>query len=315
MPDTPSSPERLRNLMNAIADEEAALSDETLLAEARERGENPEERAAALRALLHDATLDVGQASAGGTTDEPTAAPGREYSMEVELRKRASKGEDEQNDSVGLSVVFRRRSSDRAPGASDGRWTPGAWTGIAAGFTAVCAIGLILVFVLRERQGAPRDVAQNPPSNPPSNVENHALPPSPSPPPVAHGSANANRRTPEHPPKPHVRSGNTTLPAIPLGQIRTIFVDPQETELGSQARAEFVSGLRASGRLSVVEDRETADARVRFDLSKRGQITAELIAESGVVWSAKEPLREGAPKAAGDAARRLVERLLRLSGQ
>jgi hypothetical protein len=313
MPDTPSSSERLRNLMNAIADEEATLSDETILAEARERGEDPEERSAALRALLQEATLDADRPAAVGKTDESEAPPKHEYSMEVELRKHASKTEDERNESVGLSVVFRRRSNDRTPDASGSRWTPGTWTAVAAGFTAVCAIGLIFVFALRERQEPPRDIAQNPPLNPPPPVEN-AAPSNTSPPPPqnTNGSGNANRSTPKHPPKPNLRSGNTSLPEVPLSRIRTVFVDLQETPLGGEARAEFVSGLRASGRLSVVEDREAADARLRFDLSKRGWLTAQLISGSRVVWSAAEPVREATPSAAGDAARRLVERLLRV---
>jgi hypothetical protein len=310
MPDAPSSSERLRNLMNALADEEASLSDEALLAEARERGEEPQERSEALRALLQKATLDAEALSvADGTADPSATAPGRVYSMEVELRKHASKTEDERNASLGLSVVFRRRSPDHDADAAAGRWLPGPRTAIAAGFAAVCALGLLLVFVLR--RDTPQVAQQHVPDTP-ATPDTSSTPPSLPTPPVAPTNRAAPRPPPTRPaPANRVRSGNPESESKPPDRIRTVFVDPQETELGAAARAEIVAALQGSSRLSVLEDRDAADARLRFDLSNRGRLTGELVSGNRVVWSATESVNDATPDSVRAAARRIVDRLLR----
>jgi hypothetical protein len=213
-----------------------------------------------------------------------------------------------------------RRTTAARPGLLAGL---GAWLAsstaprFALAALAVCALGLLAVFVWSpdpepvEVVGVtppPLDPTPQPvePVPPPSNVG-----PSPGPPPVSNRPDRppVDRRTPEPDPD---RAGvlRSHEPGdIALRDVATVFVDLPENPSESAVRAHgaIVRQLEATGVLTALDDPD-ADARLRLQ-EKKTSLLAQFIVNRMVLWTATMPL--GDPAFDADAeARRVVERMV-----
>jgi len=93
--------------------------------------------------------------------------------------------------------------------------------------------------------------------------------------------------------------------------VSTIYVDSQKTEIGKRAVAAFTASIVASGRMSVVEDREKADARLRLTVDPPGTITFDLISGPEPIWTTTSKSADGTPESFGRSA---AEALVRAAG-
>ncbi len=293
MADTPKPPDdRLRAVMDALAESVAEAPDDEILAEAREESIDPSQRAESIRDMLFKAVDDF-EAGRPAPAREPRPIP------------------------VQPSVLDRLRA-----------WMPRPALGYALAALLVVAPSALVVYTVAIRDDRPTNVARvDPTPEPPrveppvTNADGGQTPNGPTneaanPPPAKTEPRRPPRTTPLPEPPPDPR-GTTRSPGskfVPTANIRSIYIDlvgEQPSELARGLRDAVIAHIRAGGTFALNDVRNDADAGLRILESARGRFRFEFRGDEGkdyVLWAEQVTV-----KSPGDADREAGRIVLRMA--
>jgi hypothetical protein len=302
--------EQLRAILNSIAESIAEAPDSELIEEKYEEGKKPSAQAEGTRAILRKAVSTYKEKEIPSPIKDEN-----NYSIEARLSKSTRASGEYTEENIDLSLAYKRRgrtgSSERFLDRFKAIFAPKFLT--AFGFILVCTLSALFIYILRDNSGRDTQTARQVEPKSPTQIAPRQMPD------PEKRSENVEKplsipAQKDNPPaiskSPRQRGGTAVPNAAPLQDVRTIFINPQESEFHQSLRSVLIEQLQASKILSFTEDRENSSARLKIIESSANQFTFELISGHAVIWTKKQTIEERTIEAASKTAKEIVERLL-----